>query len=464
MNHKRLKTILIISDMLSAAIVWALFFYYRKIAIENAHFIVNTKFFLGVAITPFLWGFIYFFMGTYNNIRGLYFMRMISLSLRSFLLGTIAVFFLLILDDLIFSYTDYYKLILVFFLIQLGITMVPRLLITRFIVRKIAQRKAGFRTLLIGGSKRANEIYEEINALPKGTGSQFIGFITISPQNKKIEHVLPLLGNISSLEDTLLSYNIEEVIIALEGDEQAFLKSLITRIQGRDITIKIPADKYDILSGNVKMTNIYGALLVRVDEDLMPFWQFVIKRGMDVFIALFSMIVLIPVYILLMILVKFSSKGPIFFLQERIGKEGKPFNIIKFRTMGIEAEINGPQLSSDNDSRITPIGKFMRKVRLDETPQFWNVIKGDMSLVGPRPERQFFIDKILIKEPHFRQLSKVKPGITSWGQVKFGYAENVEEMVRRMKYDLLYLKNMSISLDLKIMLYTVLIVMRGSGK
>jgi lipopolysaccharide/colanic/teichoic acid biosynthesis glycosyltransferase len=166
----------------------------------------------------------------------------------------------------------------------------------------------------------------------------------------------------------------------------------------------------------------------------------------------------------LAILVKTSSKGPIFFLQERVGKYGEPFNIIKFRTMIQDAEKSGPQLSSSNDSRITKIGRFMRKVRLDEIPQFWNVIRGEMSLVGPRPERQFFIDKIAEKEPQFLQLTKVKPGITSWGQVKFGYAENVEEMIQRMKYDLLYLKNMSIAIDLKIMLYTVLIVLKGSGK
>jgi lipopolysaccharide/colanic/teichoic acid biosynthesis glycosyltransferase len=128
------------------------------------------------------------------------------------------------------------------------------------------------------------------------------------------------------------------------------------------------------------------------------------------------------------------------------------------------AETSGPQLSSETDKRITPIGRFMRKTRLDEFPQFFNVLKGDMSLVGPRPERQFYIDQIVEIEPQFMHLTKVRPGITSWGQVKYGYAENVDQMLQRMKFDLLYMKNRTLALDIKIMLYTVLIILKAKGK
>lgn len=464
MKEKRLKWLFILCDFLTASGAWALFYYYRKLYIEHAAIQLDSKFYLGILLTPLFWLLIYFILGTYNSVRGMYFMRIISTSLRSFLIGSLGIFFLLILNDKIGTYTDYYKSILTFFLLQTIITIIPRLFITRHIVRQIAHRKAGFRTLLIGGSQRAEEVYKEISELPKGTGAQFIGFVSLSHSGSKLTDVLEHLGHLDELERIIQENQVEEVIIALDSSEQERLKQIISRIQGRDIAIKIPANKYDILSGSVKMTNIFGALLVRVNEDLMPFWQFVVKRLVDVTVSIISMLILLPVYIVLMIAVKYSSKGPIFFLQERVGKGGVPFRIIKFRTMVVGAEKGGPQLSSDNDQRITKIGKFMRKVRLDETPQFWNVIKGDMSLVGPRPERQFYIDQILVKEPHFRQLNKVKPGITSWGQVKFGYAQNVDEMVRRMKYDLLYLKNMSIALDLKIMLYTILIVFRGSGK
>jgi lipopolysaccharide/colanic/teichoic acid biosynthesis glycosyltransferase len=196
----------------------------------------------------------------------------------------------------------------------------------------------------------------------------------------------------------------------------------------------------------------------------MPFWQQAVKRFLDIVLSLIAIIILLPVYLILAILVRLSSPGPIFFTQERIGLNGKPFKIIKYRTMYMNSEKNGPQLSSSNDPRITPIGRFLRKTRLDEFPQFMNVLIGDMSLVGPRPERQFYIDQIVTIEPQYLHLTKVRPGITSWGQVKYGYAENVEQMLQRMKFDLLYMKNRTLALDFKIMLYTILIIFKGSGK
>jgi lipopolysaccharide/colanic/teichoic acid biosynthesis glycosyltransferase len=180
--------------------------------------------------------------------------------------------------------------------------------------------------------------------------------------------------------------------------------------------------------------------------------------------SLVAMLLLSPAYLMCIALVRLSSPGPAFYMQERVGKGGRPFRMIKFRSMFTDAEHAGPQLSSDNDPRITPFGRFMRKVRLDEIPQFYNVLKGDMSLVGPRPERQFFIDQIVLEAPHYRHLLKVKPGITSWGMVKYGYAENVPQMIRRMRYDLLYIENMSLLVDLKILIYTVLTVVQGRGK
>lgn len=196
----------------------------------------------------------------------------------------------------------------------------------------------------------------------------------------------------------------------------------------------------------------------------MPIWQANIKRLVDIFGSSVAIILLAPVYLITAIGVKFSSKGPIFYSHERIGRYGNPFMIYKFRSMKQNSEQNGPALSSDNDPRITKFGKFMRKSRLDELPQFYNVIIGDMSLVGPRPERQFFIDKIVEVAPHYIHLLKVRPGITSWGQVKFGYAENVDEMVERLKYDIIYIENMSLYIDLKIIIYTVKIILKLEGK
>jgi exopolysaccharide biosynthesis polyprenyl glycosylphosphotransferase len=196
----------------------------------------------------------------------------------------------------------------------------------------------------------------------------------------------------------------------------------------------------------------------------MPQWQKTAKRAFDIALSLIALIIGIPLYVLIAVAIKTDSRGPVFFRQERIGFKGKPFQIFKFRSMHTDAEHSGPQLSSEKDPRRTKVGGFLRKTRLDELPQFINVLTGDMSIVGPRPERQFFIEQIVKKAPYYVRLHRIKPGITSWGQVKFGYAENVDEMIERMKYDILYLENMSLGLDIKIMIYTGLIMIQGRGK
>ena len=272
------------------------------------------------------------------------------------------------------------------------------------------------------------------------------------------------LGGYHQINKIIEDSEIKEVIIATESDDLTKTNEIINDLANLKVEIKVIADMYSILTGSVKMNSIFGALLISVNPEIMPSWQKTIKRILDLLISIIAILMLIPVFIVLAILIKFGSKGGIIFKQERIGLENKPFEIFKFRSMFLESEKNGPQLSSQNDPRITPIGRFMRKTRLDETPQFFNVIKGDMSLVGPRPERQYYIDEIIKKAPHYKHISNVKPGITSWGQVKYGYAENVDEMIARLKFDLLYVENMSLVLDMKILFYTIIIMLKGSGK
>ena len=464
MNARLLTFILIAIDWAFSCAGWALFYYFRKTNIENDVFSVNATFYLGILLVPVVWIFIYLLQGTYHNVRRLHRLKVINLTFIGTFFGVVILFFLLLIDDEITRYQQYYKLLFALFTIQFFLVLIPRFLIVSYIVKQIHARKAGFKTLIIGGSDKAVAIYDEIQELPKGIGLDFVGFININGIDKLLEDRIEYLGHIDQVETILQEFQIEEVIIALESKEHDRIKTIISRLAAREVRIRILPDMYDILSGTVEMNNIFGALLLDVNSEVMPVWQRSVKRALDIVASLVSLLVFTPMFIVLAVLVKTSSSGPVFFLQERIGKNGRPFQIIKFRTMVVNAEASGPQLSSSNDPRITSIGSFMRKTRLDEFPQFYNVLVWDMSLVGPRPERQFYIDQIVKIEPQYLELNQVRPGITSWGQVKYGYAENVDQMLDRMKFDLLYLKNRSLSLDIKIMLYTILIIFRGSGK
>jgi exopolysaccharide biosynthesis polyprenyl glycosylphosphotransferase len=463
MQNRAFTTFFVFIDWLCAVIAWVLFYYLRKVYIEEVDFSIGESFYWGVTLIPIIWLILYHLQGTYYNIKRLYRFKVFNLTFSSTAIGSVIIFFTLLLDDEISSYQLYYKSIFLLFATHFIITLVPRLIFVTWFVNQIHSGKTGFRTLLIGGSDKAVEIYNEINQLPKGS-NRFIGFVNLNGVDKNLEDRLPYLGHANDLEKVLRDQEVEEVIIALESIEHDKLRSLISRIEGSDVVIKILPDMYDILAGSVKMTNLFGALLIEVNAESMPFWQQGVKRFIDVVFSGIATILLLPIFLILAIVVKLSSAGPIFFLQDRIGLNGKTFKIIKYRTMYVDSEKAGPQLSSSEDPRITKVGRFLRKTRLDEFPQFINVLKGEMSLVGPRPERQFYIDKIVQIEPQFLHLTKVRPGITSWGQVKYGYAENVDQMLQRMKFDLLYMKNRTLALDFKIMLYTVIIIFKAKGK
>jgi exopolysaccharide biosynthesis polyprenyl glycosylphosphotransferase len=463
MRSPGLAFIFLLTDWLFAVISWVVFFYFRKTVIEEVPFSVSESFYYGIAIIPILWLILYYVQGTYHHVKRLFRFKIFNLTISATFIGSVFIFFALLLDDEISGYQLYYKSIFLLMLTHFTLTLIPRLILVSWMVKRIHSGKSGFRTLLIGGSEKAVEVYSEITQLPRGT-NLFVGFVNLNGVDRYLEGQIPYLGHADNLEKVMKEHEIEEVIIALESVEHGRLSSIISRITDSNVVIKILPDMYDILSGSVKMTNIFGALLIEVNQEAMPFWQQALKRFIDIVLSLMALIFLLPVYLILAIAVKLSSKGPVFFTQERIGLNGKPFQIIKYRTMYVNAEEHGPQLSSSHDPRITPLGRFLRKTRLDEFPQFLNVLKGDMSLVGPRPERQFYIDQIVQIEPQYLHLNRVRPGITSWGQVKYGYAENVNQMLQRMKFDLLYMKNRSLALDFKIMLYTILIVIKAKGK
>ncbi len=463
MKTKSWKFILIFSDLVSAIFSWFCFFYVRQEWIEKKEFNADSNFFIGLFLLPLFWILFYFIQGTYHDVRRHFRIKIFNFTLIASILGTIVLFFTLILDDNVKSYRDYYQLFLLLFGIHFLITLFPRLLIVTFLISKIRTKGNGFKTLVIGGNEKALELYQEISSHPKNV-NEFVGFVNVNGKDKLLESHISYLGHEKDLETIINENPIEEIIIAIEATEHDRLKNILLRIDDGHKRIKLLPDTFEILSGSIKMTNIFGVALVEVIPDPMPYWQQAFKRVIDLLLSFVAILILIPFYLFSAIAVKLSSPGPILFFQERIGLNGRVFKIVKFRTMFVDAERSGPQLSSENDPRITKIGRFMRKTRLDEFPQFFNVLLGDMSLVGPRPERQFYIDQILTKEPQYLQLTRVRPGITSWGQVKYGYAENVEQMLHRMKYDLIYLKNRSLALDFKIMLHTVFIVLKAKGK
>lgn len=466
--NKRLHTFkYLFFDLFASILSWSLFFIYRKTYIESLNFdfnrtIFTNKFFLGIALVPIFWIMLYFLSGYYKDIFRKSRLKELVQTFLTVLIGTVVIFFTSILDDEVNTYQNYYELFISLLTLQFAFTYIPRLILTTITNYKVHSRKIGFNTIIIGGNEKALEIYTKIENQEQSVGNKFIGFVSISNNNKfLLENHLKYLGNLSDVRKIIDNYEIEEVIIALESTEHKEIEKIINYLDDKNVVIKAIASMYDILMGKVNMSHIYSTPLIQISHNLMPQWQVQAKQLIDFSVSLIALILFSPLFIFIALGIRFTSVGPVLYSHERIGRFGKPFTLYKFRSMYIDAEKHGPSLSSANDNRITPFGKFLRKSKLDELPNFVNVLKGDMSLVGPRPERKYYIDQIVKRAPHYLHLQKVKPGITSWGQTKYGYAEDIDQMIERLKYDILYIENMSLYVDFKIIIYTVLTILKG---
>ncbi|MBI4647850.1 MAG: sugar transferase, partial [Bacteroidia bacterium] len=375
MNKKVQLLKYLVSDYLTAASAWTLFYIFRKIYIESIKFgyqipiEFGEKFILGLIFIPLFWLLFYYTSGYYRRIYRKSRLKELWQTLTISIIGVTIIFFTLILDDEILTYKTYYFSYFTLLGLHFILTYVPRLSITSATNYKIHNRIIGFNTLIIGSHEKARELYKEFESFPKSAGNKFVGFINVYEKNNcLLDEYLPHLGNLNDIKTIIKKSNIEEVIIAIESSEHDAIGKILNKLDDTNLIISAIPDMYDILTGKVKMSSIYGTPLIQISHDIMPAWEENIKRVFDIIVSILAMVVLSPLYIFLSIGVKLTSPGPILYSHERIGRYEKPFTIFKFRSMNINAEKNGPALSSKEDTRITRFGRFMRRLRLDELP------------------------------------------------------------------------------------------------
>lgn len=464
MNKRQLRLVYMVVDILSALIVWILFMTFRRLVRAETMFgnlqifIPNYNFYTSLLLFPLCCLFVNVLSGVYLHPEKQRQVKLLPTTFVSSAIIAIVIFFVLLLDDVVVSYQYYYWSLLVLFGLLFIVTYAFRAIVCRQVWREYRSGRWAMRTVVVGTGESARKIAREIeHRMPE---YKVIGHVSEEKSGPQGD----VLGGLNRLTAIVRDYNVQDVIIALEKTTETQLFQLINSLYRYNVSIRFTPSSYDILIGGVKMTELGVSPMVNVTSSSMKDWEVCMKRFFDLVVSSFALLLLSPVFLFFGIWIKIDSKGPVFYRQERIGQFGRPFNIIKFRTMYADAEKEGtPKLSSATDSRVTRIGRILRRYRLDELPQFWNIVKGEMSIVGPRPEREYYIRQIEEKAPYYCLVYRIRPGLTSWGPIRIGYTDTIEKMVERLNYDIIYMDNMSLKTDLKILLFTLEVLVKGKG-
>ena len=465
MNKAKQIAKYVIADFLIATVVWLLLNLIRYHEVAQYEGFQSIRGFLlfhqvlkGEILIPIFWLILYYFSGYYNQPFGKSRINELFNTFVTVTIGSVCVFFVVVLDDLPESFQIYYTIFFSYFFMHFFFTYICRYLITNHALRKVKRKEWLSNALVIGSGKQGAKFRDELQKL----GYRIVGFVNDNPESIPAVSPDELLGNLEDLPRLLTANPVDELIFIPDYNSDEATIHLLYSLYHYKLPIKIRLEKSNPLFRSV-VKSIHGIPLIEVTTNNFSDAGKNIKNVMDKFIAAIVLICLFPLFVYIAIRVKISSKGPVFFRQERIGYRGKPFVINKFRTMYVNPDTKGALLTEKDDPRVTPYGRFLRKYRLDELPQFWNVLIGEMSLVGPRPEQRYYIDQIVKKAPYYYLLHNVRPGITSWGMVKYGYAETVDKMIERLRYDIMYYENMSLTLDITILLYTIRTVFTGKG-
>lgn len=464
MNKKVEKFLILITDFITVNLALLIFFYFR---VQTGWFelIAQPDVLLAMTAIYIYWLVVFTFVGMYRTWFAQSRFDEISTLFKASVFGVFILFFLILYDDYVTGVnTSIRFFILMYWAIFFSLVAFGRLFIRaiqrRLLIRGIGRRNA----LIVGFNKKANDIHDSI-VRHRALGLDIVAYAGMdeSEIGKSYKDV-NVSNTLHNLEKMIDNYQIKNVIISLGRNEEDKILEVISRCDGKNVEIKMAPDLYDIISGQAKVSQLYSSPLIDVMPELMPEWEKKLKRLMDIVLSFILIVISSPITILAALAIRLESKGPVFYKQERSGLNGRTFKIYKFRSMVQNAEKNtGPVWSIKDDPRITKVGKFIRRVRIDEIPQVINILKGDMSFVGPRPERPYFVEKLSQEIPLYKRRLKVRPGITGWAQVKHKYDESVEDVKVKLHFDLFYIENMSLRMDFKILFRTVFVVLFGKG-